>query len=133
MKKTTVFAALICAFVCGMVLSSCNTPDPVSAAYGLGIRDYYSEVPGDLKKVEDYLASKGCANGDHYLIVDSSIEKCDQQATARFNEQIKNLSREEVAALGLHKDCHFSYTCTRRESPEDEPVLIGSWDYPAKN
>lgn len=133
MKKVRFVVVLICAFACAVGLSSCG--DPVTKGYGLGISQFYSYPNAivDYDKVEAYLNSKGCpTEGEErvLLIVDYSIEKCDKQAAAKFNELVKNLSREEVANLGLSKDCRFTYSCSRQASPDAERVFVGTWSYP---
>ena len=137
MKKFNLVLAL-CALVCALGLSSCST-EVVTHAYSVGLADFYSDGQGsmmsDLNKVQAYLESKGCPNGGEagsMLITDSSDKKCDDKAAAKFNDLIKNLSYEEVAALGLHETCRFVYMCSRRESPEAERVVVGSWAYPKK-
>ena len=135
MKKTTIFAVLLCAFVCALGLSSCS--DPVTKGYGLGISEFKSEgaAISDLAKVEQYLNSKGCPTEGEarvLLITDTNLERCDKQAAAKFNDLVKNLSYEEVAGLGLSETCSFSYTCSRQENPDAERVVVGAWSYPKK-
>jgi len=134
MKKITIFAVLFCAFFCMMGLTSCS--DPITKAYGLGISEFHSQGASsfsDLAIVEEYLNSKGCpTEGEErvLVVVDYSLEKCDKQAAAKFNDLVKNLSREEVSRLGLSEGCTFTYSCARQASSDAERVVVGAWSYP---
>ena len=135
MKKLTIFTVLLCAIVCALGLTSCA--DPVTKGYGLGISQFHSSGSSliDLVKATEYLNSKGCpTEGEEHvlLITDSSLERCDKQAAAKFNTLVENLSRDEVAQLGLSADCSFTYSCARQENVGAERVEVGSWSYPGE-
>ena len=133
MKKTTIFAVLLCAMVCALGLSSCA--DPVTKGYSLGISQFHSTAFVDAVLVEEYLTSKGCPieGPEHALLItDTSLKNCDKQAAAKFNALVKNLSREEVAQLGLSAECSFTYSCSRQEDPQAERVFVGTWSYPGE-
>ena len=120
---------------CAFGLSSCG--DPIVKGYGLGISEFHSSGTAltDLEKVTEYLNSKGCpTEGEEHVltVVDYSLEKCDKAAAAKFNNMVKNLSRDEVAKLGLSESCTFTYSCRRQDNPSSEIIVVGAWSYPDK-
>ena len=52
----------------------------------------------------------------------------DQQAKAKFENMVKNLSREELAEK-VSSGFYFTYGCNRSDPGT---VTIGTWTYPAK-
>ena len=133
MKKFKLFAVLCCAVVCAFMFSSCEKQ--ASAKYTTFIANESSaggSFIADHAAVVEYLASKGCAEGTTFVITDATIEKCDEQAKAKFENMVKNLSREELAEkVGAF---HFDYNCSRPvdASNPNNTVTIATWKYPAE-
>ena len=133
MKKIKLFAVLCCAVVCAFTLSSCEKQK--SFTYTTFIANEASSSStfvDDHQAVVEYLASKGCAEGTTFVITDATEEKCDEQAKAKFEDMVKNLSREELAdKVGAF---HFTYNCSRpvNASNPNNTVTIATWEYPAK-
>lgn len=133
MKKIKLFAALCCAVVCAFAFSSCEKQ--ASCKYTTFISNEASASASFVenhKAVVEYLASKGCAEGTVFVITDATVEKCDEQAKAKFENMVKNLSREELAEkVGAFQ---FDYGCSRPvdASNPNNTVTIATWKYPAE-
>ena len=129
MKTIKLFAVGCCALVCAFTFSSCEKQ--TSATYAVGLFDYGggSGVVMDYADLENYLTGKECPMADTWTITDASLEKCDQQAKAKFENLVKNLSREEIAEK-LSTDFYFTYGC-KRSKPEPA-ATIGEWKYPVE-
>jgi len=128
MKTIKLFAVLCCALVCAFTFSSCEKQ--TTATYAVGLFDYGggSSAIMDYAAIENYLTSKGCPVADTWIIKDASLEKCDQQAKAKFENLVKNLSREEIAEK-VSDGFYFTYGCNRSKP---EVATIGKWKYPAE-
>ena len=133
MKTIKLFAVLCCAVVCAFTFSSCEKQ--ASCKYTTFISNESStssSFVANHEAVVNYLASKGCAEGTTFVITDATVEKCDEQAKAKFEAMVKNLSREELAEkVGAF---HFDYNCSRpvNASNPNNTVTIATWKYPAK-
>ena len=129
MKIFKSLAVFCCAVICALTFTSCGETTVVTEMYNVGIHGYDNGSVQDLTAAQTYLNSKGCKNGDNWTFTDSNTANCDKKAEAKFNELVKNLSREEVAALVSDKFT-FTYSCTR--SVGAESVTIAAWEYPGK-
>lgn len=136
MKLTKVLAAVCCLAIGALSFTSCETT-VVTHAYGLGIHKFGSNGSGnmmyDLAAVTEYLNEKGCpTDGQEAIvtIVDTSDKNCDKKAAEIFKGIVKDLSYEEVAALGLSADCTFSYSMQRSQGPGTDPITVAEWNYP---
>ena len=140
MRLFKTLAAVCCVAVCALTMTSCEGEDTITKVYSVGISEYYSQSSGfgtsDLVKIQDYLDSKNLPyeSGKNVLtIMGSSVEKCDKQAKAQWDEWAKKLSYSEVAALGLTDSCRFTYSLRRLvddRNPESERLYIGKFTYP---
>lgn len=132
MKKIKLFAVLCCAVVCAFTFSSCEKQASCKYTTFIANESGGSSFAADHQAVVDYLASKGCAEGTEFVITDATVEKCDEQAKAKFENMVKNLSREELAEkVGRF---HFDYGCSRPvdASNPNNTVTIATWKYPAE-
>ena len=140
MKFFKSFAAFCMVAVCALTLSSCENQNTVVKTYSLGISRYESSGSGlgtdDLVKIQNYLDSKHCpyTGPEHVVTIsESSVEKCDKQAKAQFENLAKNLSYTEVEALGLSASCKFTYSIARLKddtNADSETLYITEWKYP---
>ena len=130
MKTIKLLAVLCCAVVCAFTFNSCKKDK--TATYEVGLLNYGvsggATIGQDYSALEKYLAEKGCPMADTWTISDASVEKCDQQAKAKFENMVKNLSREELAEK-VSSGFYFTYGCNRSDPGT---VAIGTWTYPAK-
>ena len=132
MKKIKLFAVLCCAVVCAFTFSSCEKQKSFTYTTFIANESGSSSFVADHEAVVNYLASKGCAEGTTFVITDATVEKCDEQAKAKFESMVKNLSREELAEkVGAF---HFDYNCSRPvdASNPNNTVTIATWKYPAE-
>jgi len=129
MKKIKLFAVLCCAVVCAFTFSSCEKQKSFTYTTFIANESGSSSFVADHEAVVNYLASKGCAEGTTFVITDATVEKCDEQAKAKFEAMVKNLSREELAEkVGSF---HFDYNCSRPvdASNPNNTVTIATWKY----
>ena len=130
MKTLKLFAVLCCALVCAFTFTSCEKK--TTATYTVGLFDYgiagRDNIGPDYNAIREYLTSKGCPEKDTWTITDASLEKCDQQAKAKFENLVKNLSREEIAEK-VSDGFYLTYGCDRSKP---EVATIGKWKYPAE-
>jgi hypothetical protein len=129
MKKIKLFAVLCCAVVCAFTFSSCEKQKSFTYTTFIANESGSSSFVADHEAVVNYLASKGCAEGTTFVITDATVEKCDEQAKAKFEAMVKNLSREELAEkVGAF---HFDYNCSRPvdASNPNNTVTIATWKY----
>ena len=132
MKNLKLFAVLCCAIVCAFTFSSCEKQKSFTYTTFISNESGGSSFVADHQAVVEYLASKGCAEGTTFVIADATVEKCDEQAKAKFEAMVKNLSREELAEkVGAF---HFDYNCSRpvNASNPNNTVTIATWKYPAE-
>lgn len=134
MKTIKLFAVLCCALVCAFTFSSCKKDKSftyTTMIFNAGGSN--STFAADMEALNQYLESKGLAEGTKFVITDATVEKCDEQAKIKFENMVKNLSREELAEK-VSAGFYFTYGCSRPidASKPSETVNVASWEYPAK-
>lgn len=132
MKTIKLFAVLCCALVCAFMFSSCEKEKSFKYSTCILHAEGSSHLTADMEAIGEYLESKGCAEGTEFVIKDATVEKCDEQAKAKFENMVKNLSREEIAEK-VSVGFKFSYACSRPDaSKKNSSVNVAVWEYPAK-
>lgn len=129
MKNVTKIAALCCMVMMAVTFSACSESE--SHLYTYGIRDH-KFFTSDSEKVFNYLKSMNVPNDINEVFSGKSMKECDEQAKAKFNEIVSNLSHEEVAALGLSEECTFVYAVWRGSEVGTPNEVIAQWEYPKK-